>query len=360
MSENNRQITPFVQLKDFLSNPEFKSQIALALPKHLTPDRMLRVALTAALHQPKIAEVMQTANGKASLMKALLTASQLGLEVDGRQGHLVPFNDKRLGSIIQFIPGYQGLIQVAYNHPKVKSIWWSVVHEKDFFTYEDGLNRTLQHRRYEGEGDPGKLTHAYAVCELEGGAKTFVCLNRREVEKAKSASRGADSEYSPWVRFEDAMWAKTAVRSLSKRIPQSTELRSALQAEDDLEAGIDDQRFEAAKPINSPIDFGVSDNRELEKQAELIPEDQQQTPRGRGRPKKEKTEPPPKASNVEGLRNIMKGGANGENRIEEKELLVYLYEKEMALESDTLETLKPEVVQDCIDTWEAIVKAIKA
>lgn len=334
----------FTTLKDYLSRDDFKAQIALALPKHLTADRMLRVALTAALHQPKIAEVVMTAPGKASLMKALLTASQLGLEVDGRQGHLVPFNDKRLGMILQFIPGYQGLVQLAYNHPKVKSIWWAVVHEQDDFVYEDGLERKLLHRRYSGAGEPGPLTHAYAVCEMDGGAKTFVCLNKREVEKAKKSSRGASSDYSPWTTHPEAMWAKTAVRALSKQMPQSNELRAALQVDDDV---TDDIAFAAAKPV-AGIEFGPAIPESD------VPAEEPEEERKRGRPPKDKTPPPSKSTPLQTLRVLMASA-----KIEEPALLANLFGKNVVQQGDKLDTLSDETLQDVIDGFVAIAEEIR-
>lgn len=251
MSTQAVQVQPFDALKKFLDSPEVKQQIQRAAPKHLSPDRQLRIVLTAALGQPKIAECCTTANGKASIIKAMLTATQRGLELDGRQGHLVPFNDKRLGMVVQFIPGYQGLIDLAYNHPKVKSIWWNCVHERDEFVFKDGLSRVLDHVKYDGDEEPGALRYAYAVCELDGGAKSFVVLNRREVMKAKGYSRGAGSEYSPWQTNEAAMWGKTAVRALCKQIPQSAELRDALTEDDEAStlAPDPDDRFRNAKQV---------------------------------------------------------------------------------------------------------------
>lgn len=255
MSKPELGLTPFDVAKKTLTDDAFRKQVALALPKHMTPDRMLRVALTAALNNPKIAEVCTTAIGKASICKAMLQASQLGLEVDGRQGHLVPFNDKRAGGlIVQFIPGYQGLIGLAYNHPKVKAIWADVVYANDHFVHKKGLDRVLEHVPADSD-DRGELTHAYAVCEMEGGAKTFVCLTKREVLKARKSSRGADSDYSPWNTHPESMWAKTAIRNLAKFIPQSSELRDAIEIDDAASTIIDVQStpvVEEAKPALAP------------------------------------------------------------------------------------------------------------
>ena len=68
------------KLQDLISSDKFKEQIALALPKHLTPDRMARVALTTVLKTPKLAEC-----DPASVLQALLTCSQPGIAPDGRR-----------------------------------------------------------------------------------------------------------------------------------------------------------------------------------------------------------------------------------------------------------------------------------
>jgi recombination protein RecT len=65
-------------LKGLLLSPAVQGQIATALPKHMTPERMVRAALTAMLRTPALAQCDQT-----SFMQAMLTLSQLGLEPDG-------------------------------------------------------------------------------------------------------------------------------------------------------------------------------------------------------------------------------------------------------------------------------------
>ena len=79
-------------LRQHLSSPSFSAEVSKALPKHLTPDRFLRVALTALTKTPKLADCDQ-----ASFFSALLTLSQFGLEPDGRRAHLIPFDNKKRG-----------------------------------------------------------------------------------------------------------------------------------------------------------------------------------------------------------------------------------------------------------------------
>ena len=74
---------------------QFKGEIARALPKHINPDRMARIALTAFRMTPKLGEC-----DPRSVFAAVIQSSQMGLEV-GLMGeaHLVPF-----GNQCQLIP----------------------------------------------------------------------------------------------------------------------------------------------------------------------------------------------------------------------------------------------------------------
>src|SRR5690606_18650210 len=67
-----------------------EKQIAAALPKHMTPERMARIAFTAVQRQPPLLECSQQ-----SLALAVINAAELGLETD-LLGHayLVPFKGK--------------------------------------------------------------------------------------------------------------------------------------------------------------------------------------------------------------------------------------------------------------------------
>ena len=54
---------------------KMKPQFAMVLPRHITPDRMVRVALTAIQNTPKLLDC-----DKTSLYSAVMRAAQLGLE----------------------------------------------------------------------------------------------------------------------------------------------------------------------------------------------------------------------------------------------------------------------------------------
>ena len=58
-----------------LTDPVVKAQISLALPKHMTADRLARIALTEVRKNPKLGNADQ-----ASFLGAIMQCAQLGLE----------------------------------------------------------------------------------------------------------------------------------------------------------------------------------------------------------------------------------------------------------------------------------------
>lgn len=220
----------FTELRTFLGSKGIKANLQMALPKHMNADRMVRVALTAISRTPKLMDCTPE-----SLALALLTASQLGLEPNGRDAHLIPY-----GTQCQLIVDYKGLIQLAYRSGMVDGITARAVYSKDRFEFEFGSNERLLHVPCEDD-DPGELRYAWAMVRFKDGSSKFVVLFKRDVERRRRASRAADKQDSPWVKYPEAMWAKSAVRELAKWMPQTPEyatFHKAVEADESAESGI--------------------------------------------------------------------------------------------------------------------------
>jgi recombinase, phage RecT family len=210
---------------------KWKGEIARALPKHINPDRMARLALTAFRQTPKLAEC-----DPRSVFAAVIQSSQLGLEV-GLMGeaHLVPY-----GNQCQLIPGYTGLMKLARNSGMIQDIYAHEVRLNDKFTLKLGLERSLEHEPLTAPGgfpasdeERGEAVGFYAVAVFKDGSRTFVAMSRKEVEGIRDKSRGyqAGKRYkkeSPWDTDFVAMALKTAIRRLCKFLPKSPELATAL------------------------------------------------------------------------------------------------------------------------------------
>lgn len=214
---------------------QYKGEIARALPKHINPERMARIALTAFRMTPKLGEC-----DPRSVFAAVIQSSQLGLEV-GLMGeaHLVPF-----GKQCQLIPGYTGLMKLARNSGLVVDIYAEAVRINDKFALKLGMARDLQHEPLTAPGgfpasdeERGEVVGFYAVGVLKDGSKTFVAMSRKEVEKIRDGSKGykAAKQYnkeSPWDTDFVPMGKKTLIRSLCKWLPKSPELATALALDD--------------------------------------------------------------------------------------------------------------------------------
>src|ERR1700739_362030 len=120
-----------------------KDQIQAALPRHLTPERMIRVVMTAIQRTPKLMECSQ-----GSVMGSVIIASQLGLEPDGVLGraYLIPRKNRKTSQMeCTFMPGYLGLIDLAQRSGKVSWVAAELVYSCDRFEITFGLERNLVH-----------------------------------------------------------------------------------------------------------------------------------------------------------------------------------------------------------------------
>lgn len=205
----------------------FRGTIAAVLPRHLSADRMARIALAEFRRQPKLAKC-----DPHSIFAAIIVASQLGLEIGVMgEAYLVPY-----GGECQLIPGYQGLLDLVRRSGRIKRIEAQVVRDGDSFTYRAGLQTVLEHTP-KLEGEPGAMRLAYAVAEFSDGGYHVEVMTKQQIEKIRDGSQGykyakQSGKDSPWIDNPDEMWRKTVIRRICKYLPKSPELATALALED--------------------------------------------------------------------------------------------------------------------------------
>jgi recombination protein RecT len=217
-------------IKDKLAEPDTIQRIARALPRHITPEKMTSVFLTACTTTPELLNC-----NPASLLKAVVEASQLGLLPDGVLGHgyILPYKDQA-----KFIPGFRGLIDLARRSGKIAWIQARVVYENDHFEYSYGANPTLEHVPAQAIGnEPGEFHAVYAAAKFkDSGEVAFEVMYREDVEKIRKGSPAG--KRGPWVTHYEEMARKTAVRRLMKYLPLSPEVQEAVMVDEYAEAGI--------------------------------------------------------------------------------------------------------------------------
>ena len=218
----------------------YKSAIKNVLPKHLTPERILRVAYTAIHRTPKLRECTHE-----SIINAVLEISMLGLDI-GRTAHIVPF-----GKEATFICDYKGFIDLAHRSDRIEAFTFKPVYEQDDFEYMEGTSRYIKHKPYRGI-DRGELVAAYSIVFFKHGGYDFDVVEAPDIAATKRFSPGAKRSDSPWNKkdLEWTMWCKTAVRRLAKRVPQSPELQRAAYLEELAEAGLKQDIHHVSKTID--------------------------------------------------------------------------------------------------------------
>jgi recombination protein RecT len=213
-------------LKTFLQQPQVKEQIARALPRHLDPDRMVRIATTALLRNPKLQDCTQE-----SFVSCLLHCSAMGLEPDGHRAHLIPFRNNKAGTTIcTMILDYKGIVELALRNGDIDKIHADVVCENDEF--EENLGEIVHHK-IDRRKPRGKVYAAYAMVWRKNGSRQAVVMSLDEIEAIRRKSRSAND--GPWVDHWNEMAKKTVFKRLAKWITLSPEIRDQLQREDEFE-----------------------------------------------------------------------------------------------------------------------------
>lgn len=229
-------------VKSLLEGPLFRAEIVKVLPRHMTADRMIRVALTATMKTPKLLQC--TAD---SLTRCMLDCSALGLEPDGRRAHLIPFEDKRNNvTICTLIIDYKGLVELAMRSGLVSYLYADVVREGDLFEFSLGeIKRHVPWFLRRDDEKPAEAGHdiaVYAYARMANGASAVAVMSIDEVYSIRDSSQGWQAfkkgftkknpwDPSDWVS-EQEMKKKTALRRLCKMMPLSPEFRDAVEKDD--------------------------------------------------------------------------------------------------------------------------------
>jgi recombination protein RecT len=192
----------------------YKSEIARALPKHITADRMTRIALTAFRQNPALMQC-----DPRSVFAAIVISAQLGLEI-GQLGHayLVPYKKE-----CQFIPGWKGLVDLV-NRAGRASVWTGAVYEGDEFQFQLGTEPRIHHVP---SGKDEKLTHVYAIGKVRNAELPIIEVwPTAKVEKHRNRYNKVGGSHYSYKHFE-AYARKVALLQVIKYMPASVELSQA-------------------------------------------------------------------------------------------------------------------------------------
>lgn len=204
-----------------------KPQMALALPKHMSADRMARLALTA-FSTNKALQNCKT----DSILASLMTATQLGLEPGiGGQGYLIPYKDT-----CTFVPGWKGLVDLVARSGRA-TVWTGAVFQGDQFDYQLGDEPFCRHKPGDSEGN---FTHVYAIGRVKDAQMPVIEVwTRGKVKKhLDQYNKVGGRHYALASESNFEMYArKVALLQVLKYMPSSIELNNAMTVSHAAEAG---------------------------------------------------------------------------------------------------------------------------
>lgn len=245
MSNIRRSQSQLAQAFNAMSFPELlesnREAVMKALPQHMNPDRIMRIALTAFRRNEALERCTPL-----SVLSAVVQASQLGLEINQNgEAFLVPYKAE-----CQLIPGYRGLKKLVLQGGHVTDMYAQEVRERDRFGQTFGLNRELIHEPLCSHGflatdeERGPITGFYAVAVLKNGERTFITMSAGRINKIRDGSNGylyavSNNRPTPWIDDYTAMGIKTVIRSLCSQLPMSSELRTAIALDTAANLGVE-------------------------------------------------------------------------------------------------------------------------
>ena len=211
-----KRMSPVAAFSNFMD--KLKPQMALALPKHLTADRMTRLALTAF----STSEALQRCTTK-SIAASIMTAGQLGLEpgVNGA-GFLVPY-----GTTCTFVPGWKGLVDLVSRSGR-GTVFTGVIFKDQEYTFIDGAKRDLIIHNETDLDNPEDITHAYAIGWVKDATMPIIELWR--VSKIKKHRDKYNKQGVKHYSFRDwEMYCrKIPLLQVIKYMPCSIEVANAV------------------------------------------------------------------------------------------------------------------------------------
>lgn len=248
---------PFKDIKSLIDSGYMRKEISKLLPRTITPVRFCRVILNALIRQPKLMKCTQE-----SFAKAMLDLASIGLEPDGRQAHLIPFDKYKFNpstrkrefvcTECQVVPDYKGLVMLMRDSDLIADIHADVVFKGDEFDYAYGTSPYLTHKPVaERDGIP---VCAYSVVKFKDGSCSFEVMTFAEIEGIRKRSKTYDKKTGknsgPWDSDYNEMAKKTVIKRHSKVLPLGKRAIEAIERDFDsvIESGNEDPRLDLIMP----------------------------------------------------------------------------------------------------------------
>ena len=184
------------------------------VPEGFDGEKFARVCKTIIQESPALQQC-----STRSLLGSMMLSAQLGLRLDLSEAHIIPYGNKA-----QFQMGYRGLLKLANNSGKIKSVHYNKICEGEDYEYEEGKNFKFSHTP-NLLSDRSKVIAYYAYAHLENEGFAVHVMTLKEIQDhGKRFSRAYNAKTSPWKTDFDAMAYKTVLIQLAdKKLPKATQ-----------------------------------------------------------------------------------------------------------------------------------------
>lgn len=227
-----------VKLTDFLGR--YRTQIVEILPKHLTPERVLKLIVGELNRSPSLLQC-----SPMSVVNCCLHAASLGIEIRPRSSYIVPF-----GKDAQLLLDYRAKIDLALRSGFVTDMEARLVYEGDDFNVQFGTEPKMVHvPKFQTE----KVQLGYAVAWMKDARRPHVeIMSVAQIEGIRNKSRMKDGP--AWKGHWDQMARKTLIHRLSNYVPLSPEMSHSQDIDDRLDTG---------KPLDPFFDVELQDEKPM-------------------------------------------------------------------------------------------------
>lgn len=185
----------------------------------IEPRLFLETCRRALMRDPELVNT-----DAAAFIQAALNCAADGLVPDGRKAAIV-----RYKSAAQYVPMYQGLLDIAYRSGNFQSIEARVVYEGDDFDYDLGDDPFIRHKR-SLEATTDKIIGAYAIARTTNGGIFREVMGAKELAKVRAVSKAKNGPNADWP---GEMARKAPLRRLWKYLPKTAAMDRVALHDDD-------------------------------------------------------------------------------------------------------------------------------
>lgn len=209
-----RAMSPIEQMRSDLQ--KMSPQFQMALPENVTPEKFLRVLLTAVQTTPAFMKCDRT-----SLFSAAMKCAADGLLPDGREAALIPY-----GNIVQ----YQPMVGGIYKNLRVCA---DLVYPGDDFDFgtSSSKGRYLEHKPKLAQGRGRKETLQAAFAITLGKDFDYEVMSAEEIEHVRETAKSKNGP--AWTEWYGEMAKKTVVKRLAKRLVKSEEAQKVIDSDNE-------------------------------------------------------------------------------------------------------------------------------